>query len=87
MIVSKKNLSPRFVYYLPIYFWVSQDIVWTGSDQKNLRYRTPNIDDVGWLAGHRLAGRTIGMPVPDNDNTTTLWLHLASWNLPDFQLS
>ena len=31
-------------------------------------------------------GRVVGRPVPDN-NITTLWLHLASWNLLDFQLN
>ena len=37
-----------------------------------------------------MVGRPAGQPawraVPDN-NITTLWLHLASWNLLDFQLS
>ena len=51
--------------------------VWLGSDQYKLRYRPSNIEVVG---------RSVGQPVPDN-NSTTLWLHHASWNLLDSQLS
>ena len=33
-----------------------------------------------WVAGGRVGGWF-------HQNNATLWLHLASWNLPDFQLS
>ena len=77
IIVSNKTLVQNLCvpkhYCVPKYFWVSQVLVWRGSDHWKLRYRTLNIDVVGWSAG-----RPDGRSVPDNNNTT-LWLHLASW--------
>ena len=43
----------------------------------------------GWVAGWpggRVAGWVGGWVVYQSNNAT-LWLHLASWNLPDSQLS
>ena len=46
---------------------------------------------LGW--GHRIRSRmfettnTMGRVGNYSDNNATLWLHLASWNLPDSQLS
>ena len=39
----------------------------------------------GWVAGW--VGGRVGGRVVFQGNNATLWLHLASWNLPDSQLS
>ena len=63
IIVSKKTLVQNLCvpkhYCVPKYFWVSQVLVWRGSDQWKLRYRTSNTDVVGWSAG-RSVGRPAG---------------------------
>ena len=52
--------------------------------------RRPSMTELHWwsifkVSGIRPVGRPVGRQVADNNNTT-LWLHLASWNLLDSQL-
>ena len=79
--MTNPNLLLHWQPKLPILWSQSWKKGWGVSGWKTNVVRTPYNDEIhsrltaGWLAG------------PVSDYSTTLWLHLASWNLPDSQLS
>ena len=65
-----------------LYKWVTKIYIWGLVRIWSVK---AEIEDLKHWGG-QVVGRPAGWPVPDDFNTT-LWLHLASWNLLDSQLS